>query len=399
MDEGLRRVGGEFAVKNPEARAYAIDDIGVATSNLGFDHIVDVLKQDLAAGRIRPEQLNKVSMEQAVRRTYDFDQEMAKRMREAQIKATEGMPVHKEYPEGYRWIELRSKEPEMLPEGVKRVQKSSTQGGLDVPGYGFIEAKWNPKTGLDWERAEKDAKKALSYKPTEDALKYEGDTMGHCVGGYCPDVLEGRSRIYSLRDAKGEPHVTIETSPMDNYELKAAQMKRAGASNEEIAAFFENPTQKIFQIKGKQNKAPNEQYLPYVQDFVRGGQWSDVGDFKNTGLYRKGDFIDEFTPEQLDAVGKGEYLTMDEIKKLREGKTWKPIDTDPDLDINLDDLGMKAGGEVKMAAGGIAKLKALLREAAVLSIEQPWNAIARIIQSHSPRECTNYFAAVGYDAD
>ena len=37
--------------------------------------------------------------------------------------------------------------------------------------------------------------------------------MGHCVGGYCDDVYEGRSRIYSLRDAKGEPHVTIEVQP------------------------------------------------------------------------------------------------------------------------------------------------------------------------------------------
>ena len=55
--------------------------------------------------------------------------------------------------------------------------------------------------------------------------------------------------------------------------------------------------------------------------------------------------------------------------------------------------------DLKPIENAFAKLKALLREAAVLSIEQPWNAIARIIQSHSPRECTNYFAAVGYDAD
>ena len=70
---------------------------------LGFDHIIDVLKEDLTSGRIRPEQLSKVSMEQAVRRTYEYDQEMAKKMREAAIKQTEGMRVHKEYPEGYKW--------------------------------------------------------------------------------------------------------------------------------------------------------------------------------------------------------------------------------------------------------------------------------------------------------
>lgn len=46
-----------------------------------------------------------------------------------------------------------------------------------------------------------------------------------------------------------------------------------------------------------------------------------------------------------------------------------------------------------------AKLKAMLRKAAARSIEQLWDAIARIIQTYSRQECTNYFAAAGYDAD
>jgi len=46
-----------------------------------------------------------------------------------------------------------------------------------------------------------------------------------------------------------------------------------------------------------------------------------------------------------------------------------------------------------------AKLKALLRKAAARSIEQLWDAIARIIETYSPQECANYFAAAGYDAD
>lgn len=46
-----------------------------------------------------------------------------------------------------------------------------------------------------------------------------------------------------------------------------------------------------------------------------------------------------------------------------------------------------------------SKLKALLRKAAARSIEQLWDAIARIIQTYSPHECANYFAAAGYDAD
>lgn len=46
-----------------------------------------------------------------------------------------------------------------------------------------------------------------------------------------------------------------------------------------------------------------------------------------------------------------------------------------------------------------AKLKALLRKTAARSIDQLWDAIARIIQTYSPHECANDFAAAGYDAD
>ena len=53
---------------------------------LGFDHIVDILKQDLQEGRIRPEQLSKVSIEQAVRRVHEYDQERKKAMAETALK-------------------------------------------------------------------------------------------------------------------------------------------------------------------------------------------------------------------------------------------------------------------------------------------------------------------------
>lgn len=337
--------GGEWAAKAPdtqfvhELRLPGTSSIERISPELGFDHIVDVLKQDLAAGRIRPEQLSKVSMEQAVRRTYDFDQEMAKKMREAQIKATEGMPVHKEYPEGYKWVELTK--PEKLPEGWE-AGKPSAFGEPTYRKVGSID------NFIDDPRV----------KTLEDALKYEGETMGHCVGGYCPDVLEGRSRIYSLRDAKGEPHVTVEVQPSKTLtpEKRAAQMEslmhrlRGEGMSEEAAIkqaeklYPESETlSRIVQIKGKQNKAPKEEYLPFVQDFVRGGKWSGVGDFQNTGLIRKSDLIDKFGPDELDAIGKGEYLTKGEYDNLLL-KALKPED------------GMKAGGEVKMQAGGAASV-------------------------------------------
>ena len=250
---------------------------------LGFDHIVDVLKEDLATGRIRPEQLSKVSMEQAVRRTYEYDQEKARKMAEAQIKITEGMPVHKEYPEGYKWVELA--QPKELPAG------------------------WRPSASVGHYYDEAgNFQRHPGEKILEDALKYEGDTMGHCVGGYCPDVLEGRKRIYSLRDARGEPHVTIEVQPMRGSELGryAADLPEG-----EDVATMKNPPLKIVQIKGKGNRAPKEEYLPFVQDFVRGGKWSDVGDLQNTGLIK---------------AQNNQYITEAEAKEHFSPRVKKAID-------------------------------------------------------------------------
>jgi hypothetical protein len=353
---------------------------GKLSEGMGFDHIIDVLKQDLDAGRIRPEQLNKVSMEQAVRRTYEFDQEVAKKMREAQIKATEGMPVYREYPEGYRWVELT--QPKELPAGMKEtVDKRYLRNEAG-------ELVEDPR-----------------YKALKDALRYEGDTMGHCVGGYCPDVLAGRKRVYSLRDAKGEPHVTVEVRPgrqwnersgifYDNPELEPSWAQFSKQVAEESRAkgvdrpknyilqypewlkkndpetfskyqsIFETEPESIFQIKGKGNRAPNEQYLPFVQDFVRSGNWSGVGDIRNTGLRPTSDAFNE--TEQAFLRSKGvelkPYINPEETARYQE-LFKRSSDASPEA-------GMKAGGAVgcgcndepKMAGGGtINTLRALLR--------------------------------------
>jgi transposase len=46
-----------------------------------------------------------------------------------------------------------------------------------------------------------------------------------------------------------------------------------------------------------------------------------------------------------------------------------------------------------------AKLKALLRKAAERGIQGLWSAIGAAVDSFTPQECANYFAAAGYDTD
>ena len=117
---------------------------------------------------------------------------------------------------------------------------------------------------------------------TPEALDYESSKMGHCVGsgGYDSDVKAGTTKIYSLRDKKGEPHVTFEVR-------------------------MNNDTEEMHQCKGKENKAPVVKYLQAVQTFIREKKFKIKADLKNTGLlYLDGEYYDLFNlPEGLVIKG------------------------------------------------------------------------------------------------
>jgi len=277
----IEMYGEEYPwLKNSQGKKlYAIDD-EFLYSNLGFDHMVDVLREQLASGVLKPESMKNLSVPQAVQRVHDYNLAKQKAMEKIKLQADSEMPVYKNYPEqGYKWLEL----------------KHPTDSTV-----------------------------------TEKSLKYEGDAMGHCVGGYCPDVLAGDTKIYSLRDSKGEPHVTIEVRNKAEPWLKGSSRvakdkfyteweTRVPVSNEiksqiDIAArkhfanidthdikgseqlrnFYEaelrkhlgepEPVLSIEQIKGKQNAAPKDEYKKYVQDFVKSNNWESVKDVQNSGL-------------------------------------------------------------------------------------------------------------------
>jgi len=106
------------------------------------------------------------------------------------------------------------------------------------------------------------------------ALKAEGSTMQHCVGSYCDQVEEGNSRIYSLRDPSGNPHVTMEWQPSTDQILADGRGKRH-AWDEYVALSPAELLRSRFarkghfeQIYGKQNEKPNEKYVPRVREFI-----------------------------------------------------------------------------------------------------------------------------------
>ena len=323
---------------DPESRVYTA---GGFDRGIGFEHMIDEMRNAVNPESGLPKELlidaknlSKWTVPQVTEHVDKINAWRAAQKAEADVaRANNAATVlHKDYPEkGMKWVELKM--PDKAPEGwVDDV----TKGG----------------------KADLDPNYAYGQKTLADALKYEGEQLQHCVGGYCRDVIDKKSQIFSLRDAKGNPYATVEVKPgktwseksgvfYDNPELESSWKKFSEDVNlvsaekglqrpsnyilqypewlktndpemfAKYANVFDASPPSIAQIKGKGNRAPSEEYLPYVQDFVKSGKWSDVKDLHHTGLVRKSDYIDEFTSDQLDSTGAGEYITTKEIDAYR----------------------------------------------------------------------------------
>jgi hypothetical protein len=313
-------------------KVYGISGGGLDLSHFN-DEFLNALNDPEASGlpfdlAVRPESLGRMTFPQAVEHVGKINQFRAKEMERAALSNLDSPAIQtfKEYaddnPMGLRWVELKS--PELSDDLLDDFDRSLVDLAV--------------KEGRTIDPAHMDeVRRARASRVLEDALRYEGDTMGHCVGGYCDDVVSGRSRIFSLRDAKGEPHVTIETKPSRRFEgihqlpsdvwdeisrqadalTEASIAERGGDVPQwEADAIYRNHEKRlaydrlknqpeelddIIQIKGKQNRAPKDDYLPFVQDFVKSQRWGNVGDLGNTGLVKlpNGKYI---TQQQYDSV-------------------------------------------------------------------------------------------------
>lgn len=301
---------GQWAAKAPdtemiyEMRLPGTSSISQIAPELGFDHIMDVLREDVVSGRIRPDQLNKVSMEQAVRRAHEYDLEMAAKRSSALAEARKDLPVYKDYPEGYKWVQLKN---------PGDFAAESEAMGHSARGYE------PPKGHPDW-------------------VEGSGDRgmPSYGLGGW-EAIKSGKAKVYSLVDKKGEPHVTIEVGESgvpswaeikaqggDPLAMNKEAKRRMGITDENERDVVKNangdkryelnrqlekhfldiyreqfgdlPSQ-IHQIKGKGNARPVEKYDPFTQQFVLGNNWTDVYDLENTGLKT----IDQAFPRYEDA--------------------------------------------------------------------------------------------------
>lgn len=275
-----------------------------------------------------PENLARISVPQAYEASKKWHAELARKAEEERAGLlSKGTKVHKEYPGGFKWVKYNP-----VAEDAGGVRPIAEMGTL------------------------------------KNALKAEGDAMGHCVGSYCDDVAEGRTQIYSLRDPKGRPHVTVEVTPQTGRHHRSqaaynrlpqeirdayqAHFESTGKHSmdfgkdfpqwveENYPGFIKNPPLDIVQIKGKANRAPTAEYLPYVQDFVRSGKWGEVGDFRNTGLVK----LHSRNPNG-DPTGSYMYATPQELQPFRrymwQGEKGKPKLDEP-LWLTEDEMVQRA---------------------------------------------------------
>jgi hypothetical protein len=341
-------------------KLYGIANTRILQEQMGMSHLLDEMKNalDPRSGLppellLRPESLSRMSLPAAAERVNRINQFRVKEMERAALGNLDSPAVQtfKEYPEnnpmGLRWTELKAPElTDELPQGYRVEEDAARQP------FGSYYAVFKDDKQI---AGETDRDRALDFIRRGllgDALKYEGDTMGHCVGGYCDDVAEGRSRIFSLRDAKGEPHVKIETAPSrrsltredrdaifeqarleiealdigdpqtENRRIIDRQAQLADALRAERAA---NPSpDDIVQIKGKQNRAPKDDYLPFVQDFVKSGQWGNVGDLRNARLVKlpDGRYITQQQADEGIAAMTGTRIYSNEALQNLTPEEW-----------------------------------------------------------------------------
>ena len=351
--EGLRRMHEDFVSKNPwlakippESNVYSLRS-SHPMDYLGFDHMMDELRNatrpdsDLPDNlRIDPNNLSKMSVPQIVQKIDEINAYRdVQRIEADALKAFNAATIpHRDYEtipytnepnvEGLRWVQIAV--PQTLPEGY-RVDPG------DVGYYRIVDDQGNRSTyGAETEEeAIRMFNQSRENDPLRDALKYEGDAMGHCVGGYCDEVRDGATRIFSLRDARGRPHATVEVQDVVQgisgdilNKIEPGIWNKIIADNGYHDGGYEwlrtnrpdilqkleaRPTQKIEQIKGIRNAAPASQYEPFVQDFVKSGQWSEVGDLRNTGLFQvtPGQKLPGFSKE----IEPG-YYTLDEFRQM-----------------------------------------------------------------------------------
>ena len=305
--------------------------------DLGFQDLLGDIERRIDAGQLRPDQLNKVTVADTVKSLHEERLRKEENSRRAMEKNI-ATKLHKEYPTGYKWMEISANKDTPLPEGWSYNPKTQTY--TDPNGQNTIH---NP-----------------NYIALQEALEHEGDIMGHCVGSYCDDVYKEGTRILSLRDPRGESHATVQVIPEKLYpvewfnQLPDAEQRAIEAAgymgyNVRNSPQFKEAKAKVSprikQIKGKQDAPLVKKYRPMMADIANTGDYSYIDELHNAGLQEKGKVLTEHEEQWLKSKGYQvpKYMLEDDVNAMRKALY------DNGVPPNPPEGGMAKGGVAKAA--------------------------------------------------
>lgn len=269
----------------------------------GLDHLIDEIgnainpTSDLPANlRLTPEDLAnpfKNSMEAMVDKVAKINQHRRRMAIEAEKKSNKAIRdfpdwnVVKEYPDGYKMVRL----PDVADseEAFKIGKACGEKGGWCTQGEDML---WNYGSGGSRLNLLLDP----DGKPVAQVETVKQDILK-------PDIFAAtelpRERLRELVATTGDA---------EHYR---AILRETPEYQEYLANF--KPQMSIGQIKGKHNQKPKAEHIPYLQDFVKSGNFSDVRELENVDMENINDYRDSVIKRVREAGLTGDYFTPDEI--------------------------------------------------------------------------------------
>lgn len=404
-------IGIEKALeKDPNAKMNTLDSSSIE-EDLGFGHLTDELYNAIRADsdlpqhlRLSIKDLERMAVPEAVRLVAKINKYRKDLAEKATVKNVaefrQNFPAVLQFEDGSSWHQLKLPDiKHELPEGysvniANVTEKGNIYGLVDKDGnvhdYTEEDNPYRPlhAISLDPDKVVDAYSDILNMSILDRALKEEGELMGHCVGGYCDDVADDESNIFTLRDSKGKPHVTIEAIPqhplkeflrLNNAILQQSRFNKLRAQldepeNSDIAYFtpkkvisfvvahfkeagLEEGTDyrlprdsskfSIVQIKGKGNKEVVSRYRQQVIDFLNDlptDLLKDVSELRNI------DAVDTLAMYDPDLTYGAEIINavkkyVPDLPRFIPRDEWKELTNK--YYINNDRAGFKDGGKVR----------------------------------------------------
>lgn len=248
-----------------------------------FNHVSDYLLLNVPSAK-----LQQYDFVRAVKETVAWDEANAKKAEKERQKkmtaANEGLPVHTEYEDGSKWVQLTkpgslAHESDIMGHSVRGYEPTRyvDSNGKPIKNMEFFKPDGSPRgdtiplyltKGLGNISVEQALEAGAikdnpDWTPASTTLPSSHPNYGH--GGW-DAIKSGTAKVYSLRDKNGLSHVTIEIEQPPNYDAPVLESGDIFTKNTPTKSMPSLPI--ISQIKGKGNDKPVAKYMPYVHDFI-----------------------------------------------------------------------------------------------------------------------------------